>query len=145
MARPLTDAERFPLLPRAGRERLLWLQEHPQAPRYNHRCGERLDAAALQRLREYGEAFRRCRRGWQWGEIPGWLEERVRQMLAEVPFYRRYGTGPGGRGRPRSAGAEEFFAIPTTSREDLVREPWSFVPDSQPLDDLILYRSSHTS
>ena len=40
MDRPLTDAERFPLLTPAGRERLRFLEEHPSAPRYNHRCGD---------------------------------------------------------------------------------------------------------
>jgi phenylacetate-CoA ligase len=130
---PLTDAERFPILSEAGRERLLWLQEHPHAPRYNHRCGDRLDAAALQRVRAYAEELRRAPRGWRWGEAPAWLEERARFLLTDVPFYRRYPPGEG------------FFALPTVSRADLVREPWAFVPDSQPLDDLILYRSSQTT
>jgi phenylacetate-CoA ligase len=133
MDTPLTDADRFPLLTPAGRERLLRLQEHPHAPRYNHRCGDRLDAAALRRVREYGEAFRRARRGWDHREVPDWLERFSRFCLADVPYYRPYGE-PG-----------SFFDLPTTCRADLVREPWSFVPDSQPLDDLILYRSSQTT
>ncbi|HWP42076.1 MAG TPA: capsule biosynthesis protein CapK, partial [Blastocatellia bacterium] len=54
--------------------------------------------------------------------------------LAEVPFYRRRG------GRP-----EDFFALPTCGREDLAREPWSFVPDGQPLDEMIVYDTSGTS
>src|SRR5947209_19564077 len=119
MDQPLTDAERFPLLSDAGRERLLWLQEHPHAPRYNHRCGDRLDAGALERVRAYGEEFRLARRGWRRGEVPGWLERFRRSCLAEVPYYRRYGE------------TDDFFSLPTTSRNDLVREPWSFVPDTQ--------------
>jgi phenylacetate-CoA ligase len=30
-------------------------------------------------------------------------------------------------------------------RADLSREPWAFVPDSQPLDDLVIYQTSGTT
>lgn len=133
MDRPLSDSERFPLLTEAGRKRLLWLQEHPHAPRFNHRCGDRLDEPALERIRGYGEEFGHAHRGWRWREAPEWLKARVGSVLADVPYYRGYAAGP------------DFFALPTVRREHLLREPWSFVPDSQPLDELILYRSSHTS
>src|SRR5436305_10881281 len=134
MGQPLTDDQRFPLLTGAGRERLRYLEEHPSAPRYNHRCGDRLDAEALARVRSYGERVRSAKRGWRWGELPNWLDRCVRFCLADVPYYRRYEADPG-----------DFFRIPTVGRDDLIREPWSFVPDSEPLDDLIVYRSSQTS
>src|SRR5438105_7578107 len=62
------------------------------------------------------------------------MDRCVRFCLADVPYYRRYEAGPG-----------DFFRIPTVGRDDLVREPWSFVPDSEPLDELIVYRSSQTT
>ena len=46
--------------------------------------------------------------------------------------------------RPRRLPAA-FTAIPTCGREALSREPWRFVPDSQPLDDLIVYTTSGTT
>jgi hypothetical protein len=134
MDRALTDRERFPLLTEAGRERLRWLEEHPHAPRYNHRCGDRLDARALERVRAYGKALGERKAGWSWGEAPAWLAEWARACLAEVPFYRGYGAWGG-----------DFAALPSIERADLLREPWSFVPDGVPLDDLILYRSSQTT
>jgi phenylacetate-CoA ligase len=134
MDRPLTDEQRFPLLTEEGRRMLRWLQEHPRAPRYNHRCGDRLDAAALQRVRDYAAALDTAKRGWTREAPPDWLPEFTRFCLAEVPFYRRRGGDP-----------DEFAALPTATREDLVREPWSFVPDSQPLEGLILYHSSGTT
>src|SRR5438067_2136744 len=95
MGEPLSDERRFPLLTDAGRERLRWLREHPSAPRYNHRCGDRLDAKALARVRAYGEAFRRSSRGWAWGEVPEWLDGFSRFCREDVPFYRRR-DAPGG-------------------------------------------------
>ena len=133
MDSPLKDAQRFPLLTDAGRERLRWLQEHLHAPRYNHRCGDRLDHQALLRVRAYGDEHRRSGRGWRWGEVPAWLEQFAAFCVSDVPYYRPYGE------------QGDFFQLPTVQRTDLIREPWSFVPDCQPLDGLILYRSSQTT
>ena len=77
--------------------------------------------------------MRTAERGWKRGERPAWVEAFAQKALSDVPFYRRY------------SGTDGFHAIPAFSREDLVREPWSFVPDSMPLDDLILYHSSQTT
>jgi phenylacetate-CoA ligase len=38
-----------------------------------------------------------------------------------------------------------FAALPTAGRADLAREPWAFVPDGQPLDDLLVYNTSGTT
>ena len=54
--------------------------------------------------------------------------------LENVPIYRRSG-----------ASADHFLSIPTVSRADIGREPWSFVPDGQSLDDLIFYGTTGTS
>jgi phenylacetate-CoA ligase len=66
--------------------------------------------------------------------LPHWLKPFAAFCLAEVPFYRRAGGS-----------ADDFFALPTTSHEDLRRQPWAFVPDSQPLDDLLVYTTSGTT
>ena len=54
--------------------------------------------------------------------------------LLDVPFYRQ-----------RGGSAEDFSSIPTCSRSDIVKEQWLFVPDSQPLDDLMMYYTSGTT
>jgi phenylacetate-CoA ligase len=127
----LTDEERFPLMGEAGRRLLRRLLEHPQAPRYNFRAGERLTREGLERVREFESNLTTAARGWQPGQLPAWLPPFVARCLSDVPIYRRLGHP-----------SDEFASLPTVSRDDLSREPWSFVPDSAPLHDLIVYPTS---
>jgi len=127
----MPDEQRlFPLMTDKGRRLLRWLREHERAPRYTHPGCDRLTAPGLERVRAF-EAEVKARQGWQPGQLPAWLAEFVERGYRDVPFYRRYGSAPA-----------EFAAIPTCSRADLAREPWAFVPDTQPLDDLIIYQTS---
>lgn len=130
----LTDDERFPLLSDAGRQLLTRLREHPHAPRYTARCGHRLTADYLQRVRGYEETLRTAPKGWLPAAVPAWLDEFVAMCFREVPFYRRYGERPA-----------HFGDIPTSDRADLSREPWAFVPDQLSLDDLIINATSGTT
>lgn len=130
----LTDEERFPLLNEDGRKLLEWMWEHPNAPRYNHKCGDMLTGEGLQRIRDYETELNTAPKGWAWGETPAWVKSFVDMCLTDVPFYRRRGGSP-----------EDFFAITPCDRADLDREPWSFVPDSQPLDELIVYDTTGTT
>ena len=41
--------------------------------------------------------------------------------------------------------ARDWREIPTTSRRDLAERPWDFVPDDEPLDRLIIYRTAGTT
>ncbi len=130
----LTEEERFPLLTEGGRQLLHWMWEHPQAPRFNFPCGDRITLEGLERLRAYETELHSAKPGWAEGEQPGWLKHFVETCLQDVPFYRR-----------RGGSAIDFYSLPTCQRSDLDREPWSFVPDSQPLDDLIVYTTSGTT
>jgi phenylacetate-CoA ligase len=130
----LTDGERFPLLTDAGREMLRRLRQHPHAPRFNYACGERLDAAGLTSIRNYAAALQAGRTGWRFGEVPPWLRAFVRTCRDDVPYYR-----------DRLDWSDDFFALPTTTRLDLRREPWSFVRDAADLAQLIVYRTSGTT
>src|SRR5262249_34919941 len=69
-------------------------------------------------------------RGWKFGESPAWVHQFIDRCRHEVPFYR-----------DRLA----FDPLATCSREDLRREPWSFVPDWADLSELIVYRTSGTA
>ena len=130
---PLTDAERFPLLTERGQSTLKWMREHACAPRFNHNCGDRLTQAGLERVRAYESTldapFARSRE-----ELPDWLPGFIEKCVRDVPFYRR-----------RARGQTDFRKIEPCRREDLGREPWSFVPDSQALDDLIVYNTTGTT
>jgi phenylacetate-CoA ligase len=135
MDEPFTDAERFPLLTDAGRRMLQRLREHPHAPNYNYRVGERLTAPALARVRAYADRLRAGRRGWAFGEVPAWVGELVARCRREAPFYRDHLAGHG----------DDFFALPTTRREHLRRSAWAFVPVSADLNELVTYTTSGTT
>ena len=127
----LSDAELFPLLDDAGREMLRGLREHPHAPRYNWRNGERLDAAGLKRVREFAA---RVPQPWSAEQVPSSLLEFFRSCRRDVPFYRQRADWP-----------DDFHALPITRRSDIRRAPWAFVPDWQRVDDLVVYSTSGTS
>ncbi len=134
MSNTLTDAERFPLLTDDGRQLLTRLREHPHTPRYTARCGHRLTADYLRRVREYETELSTTSTGWLPNTFPAWFDDFVAMCFRDVPFYRRYGVRPA-----------RFADIPTFDRADLSREPWAFVPDPLPLDDLIVNATSGTT
>ncbi|MBI3243521.1 MAG: capsule biosynthesis protein CapK [Chloroflexi bacterium] len=131
---PFTDAERFPLITNDGRRLLKRLREHPHAPRYTAVCGNRLTVEYLRRVHEYEAELNSAPKGWPPGGFPAWLPGFVEMCFRDVPFYRRYDGQPA-----------NFHDIPATSRADLSREIGSFVPDTAPLDDLIIYATSGTT
>jgi len=130
----LTDDERYPWLDDDSRRLLAWLHEHPAGPRFNHRCGDRLTAAGLERVRQFEDQVNSTATGWQPDQPPPWLAEFVAFCFRDVPFYRGYGAAPA-----------RLANVPTCGRAELSREPWRFVPDSLPLDDLIVYNTSGTT
>jgi phenylacetate-CoA ligase len=129
----LSEAERFPLLTPAGRKLLYAMKQHPQAPVWNWPNGEQLDAAGLARVQQFANILRRHPPVGP-GQVPGWLSGFVEFCLIEVPFYRR-----------RSPAGATLSSIPSCSRADLAPKVWEFVPDSQPLDELIVFSSSGTT
>ncbi len=132
--RHLSDEKRFPMLTDAGRGFLRDLREHPNAPKYNYSCGDQLTRAGLENLHRYEQELRTAKRSWRHGETPDWVLNFADRCLLDVPFYRQ-----------RGGSAEDFSAIPTCSRKDIVKEQWLFVPDSQPLDELMMYYTSGTT
>jgi phenylacetate-CoA ligase len=131
--------QHHPLLTRAGTRLLHRLLEHPRAPRWNHACGDRLDAAGLERVAAFEERLRRAAAPAA-TEAPAWALEFAGRCLREVPFHRERA---GGRRPPQDAAA--FAALPTCDRGDLNRECVAFVPDGQPLDELIVYETAGTT
>lgn len=123
---------RHPLLDHRGQETLKWLSEHSCAPRYNYACGDMLTAEGLTSVRAYAAAQEANPPGWE--DRPGWLEPFARRCLEKVPFYRGYGGWSG-----------DFSGIPTCDRHALAAQPWAFVPDDQPLDQLLMYYTSGTT
>ena len=136
MTEMLTDAERFPLMTERGREFLTALREHPFAPVYAAASGNRLTAERLARVRAFEAELDSTAVAWAPGRVPEWLDEFVALCYRDVPVYRR-----------RYAGAQprEFLEVPTITRAELSREPWSFVPDTLPTEDIIIYTTTGTT
>jgi phenylacetate-CoA ligase len=132
--RHLSEIERLPLLTNAGRGLLKWMQEHPHAPLYNYQCGDQLTTEMLERVRAYEYDLQNSRKSWTFRETPDWVLHFAERCLLDVPFYRR-----------RAGNADDFSALPTCNRNDLEKEQWAFVPDSQALDELIMYYTSGTT
>jgi phenylacetate-CoA ligase len=125
--------DRFPLLTPAGAAMLERLREHPHAPHYRAECGNRLTAEDLEELRQFEHVLRQTPIGWPQGERPEWLDAYVNHACQQVPAYRRYDR------------AVDFESLPTIERADLSRAIWNFVPDDQPLERLIVHKTSGTS
>ena len=132
MDRSLGEDERHPLAGEAGRGALARLYEHPHGPRFSHQCGDRLGLDGLSRVRAYAATL--SAPDWRPGEPPEWVTRFAAACLADVPFYRARGGDPAALG-----------SIPPCERSDLAREPWRFVPDGLPLQDLIVYTSAGTT
>jgi phenylacetate-CoA ligase len=129
---PLTERERRPLIDSDGRRLLDRLLEHPRGPRYNHTCGDRLTQGGLSAVRALEMATLTA--STVPGRLPPWLAPFAAHCARTVPVYRRSGP-PSGR----------LADLPTVARHDLAREPWAFVPDDHPLDEMVVYTSTGTS
>lgn len=131
----LSETERFPLLTASGRKLLHALRQDPHAPIWNWPNGEQLNDRGLSRVNQFADALRQhAESGNESLDEPVWIKDYVDYCLTQVPFYRR-------RGKPGSSLQE----IPTCGRVDMAPRAWDFVPDGEPLDELITFSSSGTT
>ncbi len=113
------------------------LCEHPDAPRFNYATGDRLWPADLPGIAQFRYGLEASRGPRQpvpdsatlshvdrWRKIVPWVRENV---PVTVQLDRDWGV------------------LPTTSREDIALAPWKFVPDNEPLDRLVIYRTAGTT
>jgi len=133
---PINHADRCPLLTPQGRRLLQRLQEHPDAPRFNYATGDRLHPDDLPAIESFRAQLRDRRPGIP--QAPPSILLRIATLREQVPFFRKH--------VPASLDLEKYWAaLPTTSRQDLALAPWDFVPDAEPLDRLIIYRTAGTT
>lgn len=125
----LSEEERFPILSERGRKLLHRMRQHPNAPIWNWPNGEQLDKQGLERVRSFAETLKKPR-----SAKPEWLNTYVERCLHEVPFYRK-----------RAITSMSFEELPTCCRADLASGVWEFVPDGEPLHQLITFSSSGTT
>ncbi len=133
------DLRHFPLLGEAGRAMLDQLCNHPAAPIFRNRSGNRLIAEDLPLVQAHAAEVLSARLGRaEADDLPHWLPAFVREAYQRVPGYRARGAAP-------EISRNSFTAIPTISRADLSRDITRFVPDDLPLDRLIEYSTSATT
>src|SRR5437870_1117693 len=89
--RYLNETERLPLLTNEGRKLLKWMQEHPNAPKYNYQCGDQLTGEMLAQVRAYEDELRSSKTAWTNEQTPDWVLNFADKCLIDVPFYRRRG------------------------------------------------------
>jgi phenylacetate-CoA ligase len=129
-----TDAERYPTLTPAGRAMLTRMTEHPAAPIYRNRSGNRLLPGDLDGLATFEREMMAAPIGWRPGEPPDWIAPFLAKAYAQVPHFRARGPAP-----------PSLADVPTTCRADLARDIAAFVPDDVPVDRLINFRTTGTT
>ncbi len=125
----LDDQKRFPALD--DFRFLNHLRQHPFAPRYNFRSGDRLTPKDIQEIGEYRKKLSKEPKHWKGDELPQWLQGYLATCRTQVPFYRNF--------------PENLLEMPTTRRKDIQKEPWFFVSDTSKLQDLLVYSTSGTT
>lgn len=129
-----TDRERYPTLTAAGQRMLDRLREHPCAPIFRNRSGNRLTAQDIDIVRAFEAETLRAQVGWSARTIPDWTTDFVARVFEDVPYYRGLGSPP-----------RRFEELPTITRRDLANDIARFVPDSIALDRLINFRTTGTT
>lgn len=129
-----TDAQRYPTLTEDGRRMLAWMQEHPAAPTFRNRSGNRLTASEVEEIRQHETLTRQATVGWPCSGRPEWLPGFVNRTFETVPHYRDLGSPP-----------VNFTDLPTVSRADLAKDIAAFVPDHVELDRMINFRTTGTT
>lgn len=128
------DLENCPTLTEHGQRMLDFLREHPAAPRFGDRSGNRLLAGEVDELRAFVRDVQAADIGWPAGGKPDWLAAHVARMFREVPACRALGQPPA-----------RFEDLPTLRRADLAADIARFVPDDVPVDRLINFRTTGTT
>lgn len=128
-----TDAERYPTLSAAGMAMLRRLREHPAAPRFHNRSGNRLLAGEVEELRRYECDIATAPFAWSPGCPPPWLPSFLARVFAQVPHYRARGPLPA------------FEDITPVHRGDFAADIARFVPDDVPLQRMIQFRTTGTT
>jgi phenylacetate-CoA ligase len=130
----ITEKDRYPSLTEQGRAMLRFLREHPHAPIFRNESGNRLTGEDVARVRAFEREVESAEAGWGRERSPEWLAAFVESCFAEIPHYRRYGS------RPRA-----FQDIPAIDRSHLSRDIAQFVPDTVPLERMMLFQTSGTT
>ncbi|MEO6878845.1 MAG: capsule biosynthesis protein CapK [Gemmatimonadaceae bacterium] len=110
------------------------LREHPAAPLYRNRSGNRLTFEDVDALRIFEHETLAANVGFTPGRPPQWLPDFVQRVFESVPHYKALGSPE-----------RRFEDLPTIGRGDLAADIAQFVPDDIPTDRLINFRTTGTT
>lgn len=130
--------KRSPLITAAAAKTLHRIVEHPDAPRWNGACGDRLVKADLRELDGVRAALSEGREARRGGAPPPAILAAVAAAIPRVDRFRR--TVP--RGLDLS---KDWADVPTTSREDLAFSIHELIPDDADSGRMVVHPTSGTT
>lgn len=130
--------QRTPLMTPQWLKTLRALQEHPDAPRFNHGAGDRLTATDVEALHTFRHGLELSRHHFSALAPDASLLERVETWRQNVPRFQE--TVPHWVRLP-----DDWQLIPTTTREDLARHPEKLMPLDVSTEQLLVYRTAGTT
>lgn len=111
-----------------------FMREHPAAPVYRNRSGNKLLAEEVDRLRKFEDEVAHARIAWEDGAVPDWAARHAEETFASVPYYRAMGSTP-----------LRFTDIVPVSRADFASDIAQFVPDHVDLRRMINFQTTGTT
>jgi len=129
---------RQPLITPRAAGMLKDLQEHPDAPRWNYTCGDRIAQDDLEALDAFREALFAQRKPGRPGPPGPALIQRYAELIPKVEWLRS-------RIPPRADLERDWETLPTMTREDLAVRIGEIMPDGCDLTPMVVYNTSGTT
>lgn len=127
-------AQRFPTLTADGQRMLDFMRNHPSAPIYRNRSGNRLLAHEVEAQIEFERETAPASVGWLPGTLPEWIGAFMAEVFAGVPHYRSSGAPP-----------RRLEDVAPVARADFAADIAQFAPDHVPLERMMNFRTTGTT
>jgi phenylacetate-CoA ligase len=129
------DRQRLsPLLTPAAWESLRGLIQDPDAPRWTHQLGDRVEAEDLPFVADFRAAMAE-RAPWRPDQPPPWILRWARTQQNRCEHLREAARGD----------FVDWATIPTMSRAELIRRPERYIVEDEPFERLMVYETTGTT
>lgn len=135
---PAHLSERNPLITPRAAQTLREIQEHPDAPKWNYACGDRIAREDLEAIAAFREAQFAPRAPRPARQVP---PEIVRRIAAQIPHVEWLRSRVGAKVDL----AKDWDTLPAMTREDFSRDMGFILPDGCDLDAAYIYDTSGTT
>jgi phenylacetate-CoA ligase len=126
-----TDKNRYPTLTPDGKKLMNYMREHPSAPIFRNKSGNRLTESDLLALADHEIHVKTARVRLS---AEDWMPDFIDSVYADVPFYRALGSAP-----------KTLRDVPVISRAELSADIARFVPDSVSTKRMMHFQTSGTT